>query len=144
MLRADLLRRLNGFDQQFFYHFEEVDLCYRVWQAGYPIRFTPKVVITHLGGQSVGRFPIRFAVEKSRSRYRYFYKHFGRRGAKRCRQVELIHLRLRQIGHGLVYLFRPKESMKNRLEMLRVAACWNRLIDPVAFVERGAEPQVDA
>jgi GT2 family glycosyltransferase len=144
MLRGDLLRRLNGFDDQFFYHFEEVDLCYRVSKAGYPTLFTPKVVITHLGGQSVGRFPIRFALEKNRSRYRYFYKHFGQRGARRCRQVVLIHLRLRQMGHRVVYLFRPKEPAKSRLDMLQVATRWNKLIDPVAFVERGTEPQIDA
>jgi hypothetical protein len=143
MFRGDLLKQVGGFDEQFFFHFEEVDLCYRVWKAGYTIRFTPEAVITHLGGQSVGRFPIRFALETSRSRYRYFYKHFGQRGARRSRQVLLIHLRVRQLGHGLIYLFRPKASGKSRLEMLRVSSRWNWLIDPVAFVERGSEPQMD-
>src|SRR6202140_2327076 len=77
MFRQDLLKSLGGFDEQFFYHFEEVDLCRRVWTAGRPILFTPEAVITTLGGQSVGRFPVRFEIEKHRSRYRYFYKHFG-------------------------------------------------------------------
>src|SRR5208283_5748939 len=81
MLRGDLLRKLGGFDERFFYQFEEVDLCRRVWGAGFRIRFTPKVSITHLGGQSVGRFPVRFAIEVCRNGYRYFYKHYGARGA---------------------------------------------------------------
>ena len=80
MFRANVLKDLGGFDGQFFYHFEEVDLCRRVWNAGYSIVYTPEAVITHLGGQSVNRFPIRFALERYRSRYRYFYKHFGPRG----------------------------------------------------------------
>ena len=143
MLRSGPLSHVSGFDEQFFYHFEEVDLCYRVWKAGYRILFTPSAVITHLGGQSVGRFPVRFALEKSRSRYRYFYKHFGRLGAKRCRQVLLLHLWLRRLGHGLVYIVSPKDSLKGRLEMLGVATRWNWLVDPVAFVERGSEPQID-
>src|SRR4051812_11051390 len=84
MIRADLLKRLCGFDPQFFYHFEEVDLCKRVWDAGYSILYTPEPVITHLGGQSVNRFPVRFELEKCRSRYRYFYKHFGAAGATKC------------------------------------------------------------
>jgi GT2 family glycosyltransferase len=144
MFRGDLLRSLGGFDEQFFYHFEEVDLCHRVWKAGHPIRFTPEVTITHLGGQSVGRFPLRFAIETSRSRYKYFYKYFGERGARRARQVMLTHLRVRQLGYSLLYLFRRRESLKQRLEALRAAARWNTLLDPVAFIERGAEPRVDA
>jgi len=61
LLRGPLLRELAGFDERFFYQFEEVDLCRRVWAAGYRIRFTPMASITHLGGQSVARFPLRFA-----------------------------------------------------------------------------------
>ena len=73
---GSVLKTLRGFDEQFFYHFEEVDLCRRSWEAGYPLVYTPEAVITHLGGQSVNRFPIRFELERYRSRYRYFSKHF--------------------------------------------------------------------
>jgi GT2 family glycosyltransferase len=140
LFRADVLRTLGGFDEQFFYHYEEVDLCKRVWQAGYPILFTPDVTITHLGGQSVSRFPIRFELERCRSRYRYYYKHFGRRGARRCRHAYLTWLGVRQLGYGLVYLLRPTEGVKRRLEMYRHTAHWNWLLDPVRFVELGEEP----
>jgi len=75
MFRADLLERLGGFDERFFYHCEEKDLCYRVWKSGSSILFYPGAEITHLGGQSVGRFPIRFELETYRSGYRFFYKH---------------------------------------------------------------------
>lgn len=144
MFRGDLLKRLGGFDERFFYHYEEVDLCYRVRAAGFPILFTPEASITHLGGQSVGRFPLRFAIETNRNRYRYFYKHFGRQGAIRCRRVLLIHMRVRQFGYRLVYWFKPTETVKNRLETYRVAMQWNRLLDPVEFAERGTEPRLDS
>jgi GT2 family glycosyltransferase len=143
LFRGELLKRLGGFDERFFYHYEEVDLCRRVWAASYPIRFTPEATITHLGGQSVSRFPVRFALETNRNRYRYFHKHFGAAGARRCRKVLLIHFRVRQLGYGLLYLFQPSESLKGRLEMYRIAACWNKHLDPIDFVERGIEPQVD-
>ncbi len=139
LFRGDLLRRLGGFDERFFYHFEEVDLCYRVWKAGFTIRFTPEASITHLGGQSVGRFPARFAIETSRSGYRYFYKHFGAQGARRIRLVLLLRLRVRQIGYGLLRWIKPSEQLESRLEMYRVSVKWNKLIDPVAFAETGRE-----
>ena len=142
LFRGDVLRALNGFDERFFYHYEEVDLCLRVWASGHPIWFTPDVTITHLGGQSVGRFPVRFALERNRNCYRYFYKHFGVKGVRRCRRVTLAHLRIRQLGYGLLHKVKPSETLKRRLEMYRVAAEWNRLLDPVEFVERGAEPEL--
>ena len=95
LFRGALLKQLNGFDERFFYHFEEVDLCRRVWDAGYSILHCPEASITHLGGQSVGRFPIRFAIEKYRNRYRYIYKHFGMAAVRRCRRVAILSIYLR-------------------------------------------------
>jgi GT2 family glycosyltransferase len=143
MFRGDLLRSLRGFDEQFFYHFEEVDLCRRVWSAGSPILFTPEAVITHLGGQSVGRFPIRFEIEKHRNRYRYFYKHFGPQAARQCRRLSIAKIRVRQLGYGLISLWKPSDLIQRRLEMYREVVRWNKAIDPVGFVERGEEPRVE-
>lgn len=143
MVRGDLLRQLGGFDEQFFYHFEEVDLCRRLWNAGFPILFTPEAVITHLGGQSVSRFPIRFELEKHRSRYRYFYKHFGPSAANRCRRLSIAKLRVRQWGYRLIAAFRPSETLRSRLEMYRAVLEWNQALDPLGFVQRGEEPQPD-
>ncbi|MCU1241309.1 MAG: glycosyltransferase family 2 protein [Candidatus Acidoferrum typicum] len=143
MFRADLLKNLGGFDEQFFYHFEEVDLCRRVWNAGRPILFTPEAVITHLGGQSVGRFPVRFEIEKHRSRYRYFYKHFGARAARRCRRLSIAKIRVRQLGYGLLNKLKPAETIQRRLDMYREVLRWNKAIDPVDFVERGEEPRLE-
>jgi hypothetical protein len=144
MFRADLLRRLGGFDEQFFYHFEEVDLCRRVRNAGYPILFTPQPVVTHLGGQSVGRFPLRFELEKCRNRYRYFYKHFGKRGAGRSRLTLLLWLRVRLGGYSLRARIHPSEAVQSRLAAYRILISWNSAIDPVRFVENGEEPAASA
>jgi GT2 family glycosyltransferase len=143
MFRGQLLKTLGGFDEQFFYHFEEVDLCRRVWDAGFPILFTPQATITHLGGQSVNRFPIRFEIEKLRSRHRYFYKHFGPEGARQCRRLSIAAIRVRQAGYGIKALFRPTDGLQNRLKMYRVVVRWNTALDPIRFVERGEEPQLD-
>jgi GT2 family glycosyltransferase len=135
-----LLKRLNGFDEQFFYHFEETDLCYRVWQSGAPILFCPDAEITHLGGQSVGRFPTRFILETYRSKYRFFEKHYGRRALAQIRWVSLLHVWLRRTGYGLLRRVRPSKTLDDRLAMYRVLARWNWQLDPVRFIEAGEEP----
>lgn len=142
LLRGDLLRRLGGFDERFFYSYEEVDLCHRVWESGHSIRFTPAVTITHLGGQSIGRFPVRFAIETNRNYYRYFYKHFGAKGVRRIRQVKIINLRNRQFAYGLMYWMRPTEVLRHRLDMYRVVVEWNTLLDPIEFAQHGVEPPI--
>lgn len=144
LFRGDLLRGLGGFDERFFYQYEEVDLCFRVWQAGFPIVFTPEVTVTHLGGQSVGRFPTRFAVEKMRNRYRYFYKHYGKKGCSQCRTVTLLSLWVRQLGYSLVSFVDSSNAAKERLEMYRAVIRWNKLLHPVRFAELGEEPTVEA
>jgi GT2 family glycosyltransferase len=140
LVRADLLKRLGGFDEQFYYYYEDLDLCRRIWGAGYPIVYTPDVTITHLVGQSVKSFRIAFELDKFRNRYRYFYKYFGRKGARRCRHALLAWLWLRRVGYGLVRLIKPSDSLNRRLELYRAAAIWNRRVDPVELVERGKEP----
>jgi GT2 family glycosyltransferase len=143
MFRRRILRELGGFDEQFFYHFEEVDLCRRVWNAGFPIVFTPDATITHLGGQSVSRFPIRFQLEKHRSRYRYFYKHFGPRASRQCRLLSITWIRMRQAAFAIIGVVRPADRVRERLKMYRVVARWNIDLDPVRFVEHGEEPQLE-
>jgi GT2 family glycosyltransferase len=142
LVRRDLLTRLNGFDERFFYHCEETDLCCRIWKSGWKVLFCPKAEITHIGGQSVGRFPIRFALETYRSRYRYFYKHFGKKGIVRFRMITLLHLGIRRLGYKALSFAKASEALKKRLEMYRVVTEWNSHLDPVRFIECGEVPDV--
>jgi GT2 family glycosyltransferase len=142
MFRGAWLKTHGAFDERFFYHFEETDLCARVWKSGSSVLYDPESEIVHLGGQSVGRFPIRFALEKYRSGYRYFYKHYGCKGLRQIRQVYLLHLYVRQLGYFLLNLLKSSEPVRNRLAMYRVAIKWNRLLEPKRFIQTGEEPNV--
>ena len=145
MIRADLLKRLGGFDEQFQYYYEDVDLCRRIWSAGHRILYTHEVTITHLGGQSTSsRFPIPFELDKYRNRYRYFYKYFGRQGARGCRRYSLARIWVRKIGYGIISIIMPSETLRRRLELYRAAAQWNMAVDPVLLVEQGKEPELFA
>lgn len=144
LVRGELLKRLDGFDEQFFYYYEDMDLCRRVWEAGYRILYTPDATITHLGGQSTSkRFPpIAFALDSQVTRYRYYYKYYGKRGVRRARSVALTSLFLRRFGHSLIQFVRPTEIRESRLDQLRVLFEWNVRVDPVRLVENGEEPEL--
>jgi GT2 family glycosyltransferase len=144
LIRADLLKRLGGFDEQFFYYYEDTDLCRRVWQAGYPILYTPDFTITHLGGQStINRFtPISFALDAAVTRYLYYYKCHGMKGIESCRRAFLVSAVLRRLSFGLLQLFRPTEAGRKKLDLLRALYDWNSRIDLKKLVEKGEEPEL--
>lgn len=49
-IRADLFHQLGGFDDDFFAHMEEIDLCWRLKKLGYTIKYVPDSVVYHVGG----------------------------------------------------------------------------------------------
>lgn len=53
--RADVFRALGGFDDDFFAHMEEIDLCWRMQLAGYRVRIEPRSRVYHLGGGSLAQ-----------------------------------------------------------------------------------------
>lgn len=142
LVRRPLLQEIGGFDERFFYHYEEVDLCLRIWKAGWKILYTPAASITHIGGQSVNQAPIRFELETYRGRYRYFYKHHGAASTRRARLIALLSLHMSQLGCALQRMWQPREQKKDRLEFYRTLIRWNRYIDPVEFNLTGKEPDV--
>ena len=52
-IRKDLYRKLNGFDNDFFAHQEEIDLCWRAFNSGYKVFYTSKSVVYHVGGATL-------------------------------------------------------------------------------------------
>ncbi len=48
--RASAFREAGGFDESFFAHMEEIDLCWRMRIAGRRVRIVPRSTVYHLGG----------------------------------------------------------------------------------------------
>ena len=49
-VRADLYHQIGGLDDSFFAHMEEIDLCWRLKNAGYKVFCFPQSVVYHIGG----------------------------------------------------------------------------------------------
>ena len=52
MIKKNIFDQLEGFDEKFYFSFEDVDLSWRCWIAGYKILVIPKSIVYHLGGQT--------------------------------------------------------------------------------------------
>ena len=49
-VRAEHFNEVNGFDNDFFAHQEEIDLCWRLKIKGYQVMVHPRSVVYHVGG----------------------------------------------------------------------------------------------
>lgn len=72
-----LFQDLNGFDEEFFFIGEELDLCLRAKRLGHKIVYLPKSVLWHSGGATIGKVELnsfRF-YEGYKSKLRLILKH---------------------------------------------------------------------
>ena len=49
-VRSENFKEVNGFDNDFFAHQEEIDLCWRLKNSGYKVMVNPQSVVYHVGG----------------------------------------------------------------------------------------------
>ncbi|MEI7638278.1 MAG: glycosyltransferase family 2 protein [Syntrophus sp. (in: bacteria)] len=73
MVRKAAMDAVGGFDERYFFFFEETDWAYRMRLAGWQILHVPAARIYHLQGQSIGP-DVRSRIEFYRSRYQFFKK----------------------------------------------------------------------
>lgn len=52
-IKKDVFNRAGGFDEDFEFHMEEIDLCWRLWNQGHKVGYCPNSVVYHLGGGSL-------------------------------------------------------------------------------------------
>lgn len=50
LTRRELYQKFGGLDDDFFAHMEEIDLCWRMKNAGYSVKIEPASVVYHYGG----------------------------------------------------------------------------------------------
>ncbi|TCS18178.1 glycosyltransferase family 2 protein [Caulobacter sp. BK020] len=72
-LRREDFDLLSGFDEGYFLHVEDIDLCWRARQAGGQVLFQPAAEVIHLGHTSL-EHPLKVEFHKGVGLSRYFIK----------------------------------------------------------------------
>jgi GT2 family glycosyltransferase len=55
MVRSTVFKQLGGFDEHFFAHMEEIDLCWRMQLANHQLMVVPQSVVYHVGGGTLNK-----------------------------------------------------------------------------------------
>ncbi|MBW6486946.1 MAG: glycosyltransferase family 2 protein [Syntrophobacterales bacterium] len=125
--RADLVRKLGGFDESFTLYGEDQDLCLRIRKAGYEIGFIEGAVVLHYGGQSERlSLPAEVWRKKTFAEYHFYRKHYSSHSVARIRRADLLKARYRLLTLGIMKMF-AKINTEADEKMVKYRAICNAL-----------------
>ena len=82
-VRADLYHSIGGLDDSFFAHMEEIDLCWRLKNAGYKVYCCPSSKVYHIGGGTLPKNSPRKTYLNFRNNLSLLVKNLPERRVKR-------------------------------------------------------------
>src|SRR5262249_875092 len=80
LMRRSALDQVGLFDEGYWMYMEDLDLCFRLREAGWVAWYEPSVTVTHVkGGTTGGRRDPRLAYAFNRGMLRFYRKHYAPR-----------------------------------------------------------------
>jgi GT2 family glycosyltransferase len=116
LTRKDVLQQTGGFDERFFMYAEDIDLSYRIQQAGYKNYYLAESSIVHFKGASTNQESLRYTRLFYKAMNQFVKKHYT--GSRSLVYIAMIQtgITLRAGLSGIRNLFRQikKRTFTNR------------------------------
>ncbi len=116
LLRRTALDQIGLLDEQFFMYTEEVDLCYRLFQANWKNAWIPESVVTHFGGQSTRQNKTVMFLQLYQTKIQFFRKHYGKEKTNTYKKVIYLASLLRIFPLTIKNLIRSNPDTKNLVD----------------------------
>lgn len=75
MVSREAFEDAGGFDEEYFFYFEDADFCRRVGDNGYSIRYHPELLVTHYGSSSAAPADAALTLSYRLGQLRYYSLH---------------------------------------------------------------------
>lgn len=124
IIRREVLDQVGLLDENYFIYSEEVDLCYRMEQAGWRLYWVPQAQVVHYGGQSTHQAAAEMFLRLYQGKLLYFRKHHGRLAGQVYKLILVVAALTRLLISPLVWL----ESQPQRQRHLALARHYRRLL----------------
>ena len=98
LVARDCLEAVGCFDEQFFMYYEDVDLCRRVWNAGWQVLHEPRLAMRHFYPYHSRSLSYRMVYRSRAGLLRYFWKHRPRWEFRLLGAIVRGECRLRSMG----------------------------------------------
>jgi len=126
-IRRNAFDFVGGFDESYFMYYEEVDLCYRLKQAGWQIDYVPGTAVMHIGGASTKRQRAAMLRQLYRSLCHFYQQHYSG-SQKALLRLILTYLMFRNILRDRLRSYRLLASHSDAVENLSV---WRSILTGV-------------
>ncbi len=124
LLRRAALEEVGLLDERYFMYTEEVDLCYRLLQAGWKLWWIPQAIVKHAGEASSRQVAEAMYIQLYRSKVQFYRKFLGRGGVNRFKQLMRVAYGPRLVIAFLGAPFSPILTARARI--------YHRLLDQLA------------
>ncbi|RME78892.1 MAG: glycosyltransferase family 2 protein [Chloroflexi bacterium] len=128
LVRREAFQQVGLLSEDYFIYSEEVDLCYRLRQAGWSLVWVPQAQVVHFGGQSTRQVAAEMFLHLYRGKLLYFRKNHGWASAQIYRLILLVTALARLALTPLAWL----EPPARRQEHLTLAGHYGRLVKVLA------------
>jgi len=122
IVRIEVLRGIDGFDEHFFLYGEDLDLCLRIRKSGWVIGYAPEAVVVHWGGQSErNNLPVEVWEKKIKAETAFYRKHYSPKTFRAIERWNFIQASWRIFTLKLEMLFSTnKVHVLSKLEKYRL------------------------
>jgi hypothetical protein len=117
--RADLIRAIGGFDEDYFLYGEDQELCLRIRQQGFEIGYIGEAVVRHIGGHSERASADRWR-RKTLAEHIFYRKHYRPETIRKITRESRLKARWRTLTIPLTLPFlRDGEAAREKLVKYR-------------------------
>lgn len=127
LVRRQILDQIGLLDEDYFIYSEEIDLCYRIQQAGWTLYWVPQARIIHYGGQSTRQVASEMFLRLYEGKVLYFQKHYSWLTVQGYKLILLVASMLRFMAGPAALLKKPPQ----RQQQLALARNYRRLMGAI-------------
>lgn len=124
LIRRTAWKSVQGFDEGYFFFFEETDMALRMRQSGWTVYHNPLARSVHLQGATAKNYNAAPRIEYYRSRYLFFRKMYGRASELALKVALTLNLTLNTLVLGMVALVCLGKSRKLNDRYFQRSAIW--------------------
>ena len=125
--RMSHLKAVDFFDEDYFFFFEETDLCFRLNAQKTPVVHHPEFEVTHAQGKSASKNKINARIEYHRSRELFFFKHIGRLAAKKLQLWQERRLIVSHWSHLILKILSLGLYTPRKYELTKALRHWYKM-----------------
>ncbi len=135
LIRREVLDKIGLLDERFWAYCEDVDLCWRAWQAGFKVVFNPSATIIHKIGRSSDQRLVPSLIQHHKSMWLFYWKNYRSQYPFWMAPIIGMGILLRLLGAvlrvGVLRLVQRVLAGKRRQESYRPATDHHKPVEPM-------------